>query len=189
MKSTKQGSAKNGRETRPFAPFIYKNASFYQDRLGTHIGKALKKGRVSAGLIRNCTVRNGVQLLPATKNYPVGNVYCFCCLLAVWLSACCLLAVCLLPAACCLLSAACCLLSTSATSLRNQMLTASGYIGGCGRARVWHGHRSRYGEHNVQQLHSPRGAGGHPHQVSADAVWLRAEHSLRRHSDLQPVCL
>ena len=26
-----------------FAPFIYKNASFYQDRLGTNIGKALKK--------------------------------------------------------------------------------------------------------------------------------------------------
>jgi hypothetical protein len=38
------------KETRPFAmPFIYQNASFYQDRLGTNIGKALKKGRVSAG--------------------------------------------------------------------------------------------------------------------------------------------
>ena len=26
-----------------FAPFIYKHASFYQDRLGTNIGKSLKK--------------------------------------------------------------------------------------------------------------------------------------------------
>ena len=33
-----------GKETPLFAvPFIYENASFYQDRLGTNIGKALKK--------------------------------------------------------------------------------------------------------------------------------------------------
>jgi|EP01046_Picozoa_sp_COSAG06_P018925 hypothetical protein len=32
-----------GKEPRPFAPFMYINASFYQDRLGTNIGKALKK--------------------------------------------------------------------------------------------------------------------------------------------------
>jgi hypothetical protein len=31
------------RKHRPFAPFGYQNASFYQDRLGTNIGKALKK--------------------------------------------------------------------------------------------------------------------------------------------------
>jgi hypothetical protein len=30
---------KNGR----FEPFMYKKRSFYQDRLGTNIGKALKK--------------------------------------------------------------------------------------------------------------------------------------------------
>ena len=32
--------------------------------------KSTKAGSASNGLIRNCTVRNGVQLLPATKNYP-----------------------------------------------------------------------------------------------------------------------
>eukprot|EP01046_Picozoa_sp_COSAG06_P041562 COSAG06_NODE_5174_length_3662_cov_2.173730_6_plen_58_part_01 len=31
--------------SRIFEPFIYKNASFCQDRLGTNIGKALKKDR------------------------------------------------------------------------------------------------------------------------------------------------
>ena len=31
------------RKTPLFAPFIYINASFHQDRLGTNIGKALKK--------------------------------------------------------------------------------------------------------------------------------------------------
>ena len=30
-----------------FEPFIYKNASFYQDRLGTNIRKAPKKVRFS----------------------------------------------------------------------------------------------------------------------------------------------
>ena len=34
--------SKNG----PFASFIYKNKRFYQDRLGTNIGTALKKGTV-----------------------------------------------------------------------------------------------------------------------------------------------
>ena len=45
-----------------FAPFIYKNRSFYQDRLGTNIGKALKKRwsfslRNTAASARGCTFR------------------------------------------------------------------------------------------------------------------------------------
>jgi hypothetical protein len=32
-----------GKETRACAPIIYKNASFYQDRLGTNRGKTQKK--------------------------------------------------------------------------------------------------------------------------------------------------
>ena len=36
--------------------FYTKNVSFYQDRLGTYIGKALKKGRVSVGVLRSPSV-------------------------------------------------------------------------------------------------------------------------------------
>jgi polygalacturonase len=32
--------------------------------------KSTKAGSAQNGLIRNCTVRNGVRLLPATTNYP-----------------------------------------------------------------------------------------------------------------------
>ena len=39
------------RKTALFEPFIYKNALFYQDRLGTNIGKVLKKGPFSAGAL------------------------------------------------------------------------------------------------------------------------------------------
>jgi hypothetical protein len=36
------------RKTPLLPPFLYKSASFYQGRLGTDIGKTLKRGRVSA---------------------------------------------------------------------------------------------------------------------------------------------
>jgi hypothetical protein len=35
----------DGQETRLFAPFIYKNYQFYQDRLGTNIGRTQKRTR------------------------------------------------------------------------------------------------------------------------------------------------
>ena len=43
------GQPSSGKETHLFAHFYTKNASFYQDRLGTNTGKTLRKGRVSAG--------------------------------------------------------------------------------------------------------------------------------------------
>jgi hypothetical protein len=44
-----------GKETRLFAPFIYINALFYQDWLGTNIGKALKKERLR--FLRNMKIK------------------------------------------------------------------------------------------------------------------------------------
>jgi len=54
-----------GKATRLFAmPFMCKNASFDQDRLGTNIGKALKKARVAAGLCSPTALRYSLPLSP-----------------------------------------------------------------------------------------------------------------------------
>jgi hypothetical protein len=46
-----------------FAPFIYKKSSFYQDRLGTNIGKAPKKPVFSKGLTTTAAISTALRTI------------------------------------------------------------------------------------------------------------------------------
>ena len=67
----------SGKGTRLFAPFIYKNASFYQDRLGTNIGKALKKEwrvlRKRASLSLACILPHFLKLVLKPEGSGAGG--------------------------------------------------------------------------------------------------------------------